>query len=95
MIRRKSTEQSAEIASIESLHESFNEADVQSGDLQGLSREEDADSESIAELASEGQSFEAEAIGGVEYAGDSPVRELRTRQVREDDVPLEYLNQER
>ena len=59
MIRRKSTEQSAEIASIESLHESFNEADVQSGDLQGLSREEDADSESIAELASEGQSFEA------------------------------------
>ncbi len=37
----------------------------QSGDLQGLSDEEDVDSESVVGLLEEGQAFEAEAIGGV------------------------------
>jgi hypothetical protein len=61
----------------------------QSGDTQGLSDVE-ADSESVEELMEEGQSFEAEAVAGVEDA-DAGQGEVRTRQVREDDVPLEYL----
>src|SRR6202158_508566 len=43
----------------------------QSGDLQGLSNVEGADSESVNELLEEGNSFEAEVIAGVEDAGDS------------------------
>jgi hypothetical protein len=66
----------------------------QSGDTQGLSDEEDVDSESVVELLQEGQAFEAEAIGGVENVPDADVAEVHTRQVSEDDVPLEYLNQD-
>lgn len=64
----------------------------QSGDTQGLSDVADADSESVEELLEEGQSFEAEVIGGVEDAPDPDVAEVHTRQVREDDVPQEYLD---
>lgn len=46
---------------------------------------------SVQELLEEGQAFEAEAIGGVEDALDADVAEVRTKQVPEDDVPLEYL----
>ena len=63
----------------------------QSGDTQGLSDVAEAGSESVTELLEEGQSFEAEAVGGVENAPDSDVAEVHTRQVPEDDVPLEYL----
>ena len=63
----------------------------QSGDTQGLSDVAEADSESVEELVEEGQSFEAEAIGGVEDAPDGDVVEVHTRQVPEDDVPSEYL----
>ncbi len=66
----------------------------QSGDIQGLSDDEDADSESVVGLLEEGQAFEAEAIGGVENARDADLAEVHTKQVREDDVPLEYLNQD-
>jgi hypothetical protein len=66
----------------------------QSGDTQGLSGVEEADSESVEELLEEGQAFEAEAIGGVEDAPDADVAEVHTRQVPEDDVPEEYLNQD-
>jgi N utilization substance protein A len=62
----------------------------QSGDTQGLSGVAEAGSESVEELVEEGQAFEAEAIGGVEDAPDADVREVHTRQVPEDDVPLEY-----
>jgi hypothetical protein len=65
----------------------------QSGDAQGLSGVEEAGPESVAELAEEGQSFEAEAIEGVEEAPDADVSEVRTRQVPEDDVPQEYLDE--
>jgi hypothetical protein len=65
----------------------------QSGDLQGLSDEEDVDSESVVGLLEEGQAFEAEAIGGIENVVDADLAEVQTRQVLEDDVPLEYLNQ--
>jgi hypothetical protein len=63
----------------------------QSGDTQGLSDVADADAESVTELLEEGQSFEAEAVSGVENAPDPDVAEVHTRQVPEDDVPLEYL----
>jgi hypothetical protein len=65
----------------------------QSGDTQGLSDAAEADSESVLELVEEGQSLEAEVIGGVEDAPDPDVSEVRTRQVPEDDVPPEYLEE--
>jgi hypothetical protein len=55
-----------------------------------LSNVEEADSESVEELAEEGQDFEAGTVAGVEDA-DASQGEVHTRQVREDDVPLEYL----
>jgi hypothetical protein len=66
----------------------------QSGDTQGLSDVEEAGSESVEELLEEGQSFEAEAIGGVEDAPDPDVAEVHTKQVPEDDVPSEYLDRD-
>jgi hypothetical protein len=66
----------------------------QSGDVQGLSEIESADSESVAELAEEGQDYEAEVVSGVENALDPDQGEVRTREVPEDDVPPEYRNPE-
>lgn len=62
----------------------------QSGDTQGLSDVAEAGGESVEELLEEGQSFEAEAIEGVENAPDADVAEVHTKQVAEDDVPSEY-----
>jgi hypothetical protein len=59
------------------------------GDLQGLSTDESADSESVAELLEEGNTLEAEAVAGVE-AADIDNREVHTKEVPEDDVPGEY-----
>lgn len=67
----------------------------QSGDTQGLSDVADADSESVQQLIEEGQFFEAEVISGVENAPDPDVAEVHTKQVREDDVPPEYLDSDR
>ena len=53
-----------------------------------------AAAESVEELVEEGQSFEAEAIGGVEDAPDPDVAEVHTKQVPEDDVPGEYLEKD-
>lgn len=64
----------------------------QSGDTQGLPELPGADSESVSELLEEGQSFEAEVISGVENAPDADVKEVRTKQMLEDDVPSEYDN---
>jgi hypothetical protein len=66
----------------------------QSGDLQGLSNVERADSESVDELLEEGNTFEAGVVEGVERADDSDEREVRTREFPEDDVPEEYLDKE-
>jgi N utilization substance protein A len=66
----------------------------QSGDLQGLSRSESADSESVDELLEEGNAFEAAAVSGVEDADVADGREVRTHEVPEDDVPEEYLDKE-
>jgi hypothetical protein len=65
-----------------------------SGDLQGLSRVESSDSESVDELLEEGNAFEAGVVAGVEDAGDRGEREVRTREVPEDDVPEEYLDKD-
>jgi hypothetical protein len=61
----------------------------QSGDLQGISRAESADSESVEELLEDGQAFEAEAVSGVEDALDPDESEVTTKEVPEDDVPDE------
>jgi len=66
----------------------------QSGDLQGLSNSEGADSQSVAELIEEGNAFEADAVTGVEHAGDTDEKEVRTHEVPQDDVPGEYLDEE-
>ena len=67
--------------------------DVQSGDTQGLSNAEQANSESVEELVTDGQSFEAAAVSGVEDAADPDVHEVKTREVPQDDVPREYDEQ--
>jgi len=64
----------------------------QSGDLQGLSNVQGADSESVDELLEEGNAFEADVVKGVEDAGDTDEREIRTHEVPQDDVPGEYLD---
>lgn len=67
----------------------------QSGDLQGISNLEDAEAESVEELMEEGNSFEAGVVEGVEDAPDADVAEVTTREVLEDDVPEEYLDDDR
>jgi hypothetical protein len=67
---------------------------TQSGDLQGLSNVEGADSESVEELIEEGNAFEADAVMGVEHAGDTDEKEVRTHEVPQDDVPGEYQDKE-
>jgi hypothetical protein len=64
----------------------------QSGDIQQLSDAAEADSESVEELAEEGNAFEADAVQGVEDAKPPDVSEVTTREVPEDDVPAEYLD---
>jgi len=66
----------------------------QSGDLQGLSNREGADSESVDELLEEGNAFEAEVVKGIEDADDADEGEVRTHEVPEDDVPGEYLEKD-
>jgi hypothetical protein len=67
----------------------------QSGDLQGLSSLEGADSESVDELLEEGNAFEAELVKGVQDAGDADEREVHTHEVPEDDVPAEYRDKDK
>ena len=64
----------------------------QSGDLQGLSDDAGADSESVRELVEEGQYFEAAVVSGVEDAPDADAGPIRTHERREDDVPREYTD---
>jgi hypothetical protein len=66
----------------------------QSGALQGLSDIESASSESVDELLEEGNAFEADAVMGVEAAGDAEGEEVHTHEVLEDDVPGEYLDKD-
>jgi len=66
----------------------------QAGDIQGISGRPGIDSESVTELLEEGQTFEAEAVAGVENAADPDVSEVVTHQVPEDDVPEEYQDKD-
>ena len=66
----------------------------QSGDTQQISDTASADSESVEELAEEGNAFEADAVYGVENAKDADASEVTTREVPEDDVPGEYLDED-
>jgi hypothetical protein len=65
----------------------------QSGDLQGLSGAEGAESESVEELLEEGNAFEADIVKGVEDAQDADESEVKTHEVPEDDVPEEYSDE--
>jgi hypothetical protein len=65
-----------------------------SGDVRGLSDVERADSESVAELLEEGNSFEAGVLKGVEDAEDADETEVHTHQVPQDDVPDEYQDKD-
>jgi hypothetical protein len=74
--RRRRSELSLEsLSDARAMGEEFG---IQSGDMEGLSRLEDADSESVEELVEEGQAFEAGVISGVEEADGKP-GEVRTR----------------
>jgi hypothetical protein len=64
----------------------------QSGDLQGLPDDPDADSESVRELVEEGQFYEAEVISGVENAPLADAGPVRIHRRNEDDVPPEYTD---
>jgi hypothetical protein len=66
----------------------------QSGALQGLSSIEGADSESVDELLEEGNTFEAEAVKGVQDADDADESEVHTHEVPQDDVPGEYRDKD-
>ncbi len=70
------------------------DAGGQSGDIQGLPDVADVDSESVEELAEEGQTFEADVVSGVESVPDADVSEVTTKEVPEDDVPPEYRDRE-
>jgi len=61
----------------------------QSGDLQELSTVEDANEESVEELADTDQAIEAAAVEGVEDAADHPERPTHTHVEygRPDDLP--------
>jgi hypothetical protein len=69
-------------------------SDWRPGELSGLSRVEDADSESVAELLEEGNTFEADAVKGVEDAPNADEGPVRTHEVPEDDVPDEVIPDE-
>jgi hypothetical protein len=66
----------------------------QSGDLQGLSGVEGANAESVEELLEEGNAYEAEVVSGVENARLPDKGPVRTREVKQDDVPEEYIDQD-
>jgi hypothetical protein len=61
----------------------------QSGDPQRLSHVEDADAESVEELADTDQAVEAARVEGIEDAADHPERPTHTHEEygRPDDVP--------
>jgi hypothetical protein len=51
----------------------------QSGDIEGLSRDESVGSESVEELTEEGQDYEAEIVAGIEEARDPDQGRVQTR----------------
>src|SRR5215469_8987309 len=76
------------------LAEGARSAARQSEDFEGVSRAEQADSESVDELLEEGNSFEAGAVAGVQEADDADEKEVHTHELPEDDVPEESLDKD-
>jgi hypothetical protein len=70
------------------------ESTRETGDAEGLSDSAESSSQSVAELLDEGQSFEASVLNGIENARNADDGPIRTREVRQDDVPAEYLDDE-
>jgi hypothetical protein len=66
---------------------------IQSGDLQGLRDIPEAESESVRELVSEGQAYEAMVVNSIENASAAGAGQVRAREVPADDVPPEYDRQ--
>ena len=69
-------------------------ADEDSGDLEGLSEDEEASSESVEELVDEGQYYEAEVVDGVENVPPADEAEVHTHQrpeVEGESVPDEEM----
>jgi hypothetical protein len=93
MARRKQDKDNAEtVASAEAKRRPAGADPAgQAGDLQGLSDEAEADSESVRERLEEGQTFEAAVVSGIENAPPADAGEVETQEVPEDDVPSEYL----
>ena len=92
-MRRKSSSKNRTTAESEQLNNGPATAG-QSGDTQGLSQDEEAGNESVEELVEEGQSFEAGVISGIENAPPADTRGIRTKEVPEDDVPAEYIDED-
>ena len=85
----------ADTSLVESAGQTGPESAGQSGDTQGLSGRAEATSESVRELAEEGQYFEAGVVSGIENAPDADESEIKTTEVPVDDVPQEYLDRDR
>lgn len=64
------------------------ESGGQSGDDEGLSVEEDADSESVDELTEEGQDYEAEIVAGVERAATNLEQEVPVEDREDGGIPF-------
>jgi hypothetical protein len=64
-------------------------------DYVGVSPVQGAESESPRELLEEGQTFESEAVSGVQNAPNADRSEVKTHETPVDDVPQEYLDPDR
>lgn len=91
-LKRQVREKSQSVDTVAFSPEGSGARSGQSGDLQGLSNVQGADSESVDELLEEGNALEAGVVTGVEDAGGADEREIRTHEVPQDDVPEEYLD---
>jgi hypothetical protein len=81
MAKRKVREDEAQIEKNGSdLRQADTDSAGQSGDAQGLSQVADVDEESVGELAETDQPYEAEAVEGIEDAGDHPERPVRSHE---------------
>jgi hypothetical protein len=79
MVKRKLQNDEAQLDELEN-EELASDSAGQSGDAQGLPQTADADEESVEELAETDQAYEAEAVEGLEDAGDHPERPVQTRE---------------
>jgi hypothetical protein len=83
MVKRKLRDDEVPIDELENdpeEEEAASDSAGQSGDDQGLSQIADVDEESVGELAETDQAYEAEAVEGVEDAGDHPEKPVRTHE---------------